>query len=386
MEAPVTAAGAGTGPRTSAPDGPLELAARFEKGIDLAKVRALVAEVREKGGLPAEEVTTLNLVSIHFSQGGYERNRASMEAASALHPARLISLIAEPKKEPAAVVARVAMVRPRGSAHALERIVLTATGAAVRYLESAVTGLLAPEVPLVVLWGGRPEGALLEHAADSADRLIIDSGTRPLATLGTVARLLRRGAPVGDLAWARIFPWQALAADLLDLPNLREHRAHLQGARVTTVGAPGPEAALLAGWFASRVPKAKVEIVAGHAGAAVATAAEARASEPAQRGDEAALPRSEPVCEGDVQELRFEAPPAVFTLRRDKGILVAQVDGDDDGAVLHRVRLPPDAPGRLLALELKLLAGQDEIYVAAVEQAARLLALPAGTAAHPERP
>ncbi len=364
METSVTAAGTGAAARTGAAEGALELTARFDKGIDLMKVRAMLAEVREKAGLPLEDVTTLNLIGIHFSQGAYERNRASMEAASALHPARLISLIAEPKKEPAAVVARVSMVRPRGSALALGRIVLTATGTAVRHLESALTGLLMPEVPLVVVWSGRSEGALLQHAAESADRLIIDSGTRPVAALGAVAQLLRRGAPVGDLAWARIFPWQALAADLLDLPNLREHRGHLQSARVTSLGAPGPEAALLAGWFASRVPKAKVELVAGPA----------------------ASPQSDFLCPGDVQDLRFEAPPAVFTLRRDKGILVAQVKGDDDGVVLHRVRLPPDAPGRLLALELKLLAGQDGLYVAAVEQAARLVAHAGGPAAQVELP
>lgn len=338
--------------------GPLELTARFDQGIDLAKVRALLAQVREKAGLPSEGVTTMNLVGIHFSQGAYERNRAAMEAASALHPARLIALIAEPKAALDAVVARVSTVRPRQSPLALERIVLTATGKAVRHLESALTGLLVPEVPLVAVWGGRPEGDLLEHAAESADRLIIDSGTRPLLALEDVARLLRRGAPVGDLAWARISPWQALAAEVLDLPGLRQHRGRLQSARVTTLGAPGAEAALLAGWFAARVPKAKVELVEGPAG----------------------------FDAGDVQELRFEAPPAVFTLRRDKGILVAEVAGDDDGSVLHRVRLPPAEPGRLLAMELKLLEGHDELYAAAVEKAVRFAAWTSGLAVQGARP
>ncbi|GAC1596077.1 MAG: glucose-6-phosphate dehydrogenase assembly protein OpcA [Myxococcales bacterium] len=339
--------------------GPLELTARFDQGIDLAKIRALLAEVRERGGLPVEGVHTLNLVGIHFSQGAYERNQPAMEAASALHPARLIALIAEPRAAADAVVARVSTVRPPGSPLALERIVLTATGKGVRHLESALTGLLVPEVPLVAVWGGRPEGDLLRHAADAADRLIIDSGTRPLSALEDVARLLRGGAPVGDLAWARISPWQALAAEVLDLPSLREHRGRLQSARVTTLGAPGAEAALLAGWFAARVPKAAVELVSG--------------------------PSGDPPSAGDVQELRFEAPPAVFTLRRDKGILVAEVHGDDDGAVLHRVRLPPAQPGRLLAMELKLLEGRDEIYAASVEKAARFAAWASGLAGRDAR-
>ncbi len=62
-----------------------------------------------------------------------------------------------------------------------------------------------------------------------------------------------------------------------------------------------------------------------------------------------------------------------FTLRREKALLVADVRGDDDGEIVNRVRLPPEAPGRLLGLELKLLAGQDELYAAAVQAAVKLL-------------
>src|SRR5260370_8620996 len=127
----------------------------------------------------------------------------------------------------------------------MERIVLAATGRAVRHLESAMMGLLLPELPMVVVWGGRPQGDLLQRAVESADRIIIDSGARPPTYLAETARLLARGAPIGDLAWARIFPWQALAAEILDLPNLREHRANLKKARVVCARAVGAEGPLL---------------------------------------------------------------------------------------------------------------------------------------------
>ena len=68
------------------------------------------------------------------------------------------------------------------------------------------------------------------------------------------------------------------------------------------------------------------------------------------------------------------APPVTFALQRDKAILAAEVRGDDDGEIIHRVRLPPEAPGRLLAVELKLLSGQDSLYAAAVQRGAALLA------------
>jgi len=40
---------------------------------------------------------------------------------------------------------------------------------------------------------------------------------------------------------------------------------------------------------------------------------------------------------------------------------------------VSRVRLPPEAPGRLLSLELKLLSGVDERYAAAMQAGVRLL-------------
>ena len=76
---------------------------------------------------------------------------------------------------------------------------------------------------------------------------------------------------------------------------------------------------------------------------------------------------------GHVALFEFEAPPATFTLRRDKGLLFAEVKGDDDGYIAHRMRLPPDTPGRLLGLELKLLTGVDDLYAQAVQEAVKLL-------------
>ena len=88
----------------------------------------------------------------------------------------------------------------------------------------------------------------------------------------------------------------------------------------------------------------------------------------------AGWPAPAPLGKGHIAAFEFTAPPVTFALRREKAILAAQVRGDDDGEVVHRVRLPPEAPGRLLAVELKVLSGQDELYAAAVQRAAALLA------------
>jgi glucose-6-phosphate dehydrogenase assembly protein OpcA len=337
----------------------------FEMGIDLGKLRQMLQQARERrAGKDADErVCTLNLVAVYFSEESYEKGKAALEAAGTVHPARLLVLVSEPKKPGDRVRGQVSVVRV-GTSIALERIVLKASGTAVRHLESALLGLLVPELPLVFVWGGRPEGALFDHVIENGDRVIIDSGSRPLSALVQVAKRVAKGAPIGDLAWVRLFPWQATAAEMLDLPNLREHRARLQSARVTTAGLPSAEGALLAGWFASRVRHAKVELVEGPSLAPDQAA-------PAEGARVIPLLHA-PVREGMVTSFTFEAPPATFHIRRERGILVAEVRGDDDGEVTHRVRLPGETPGRLLGLELKLLSGVDPLYADALQASMRL--------------
>ena len=338
-----------------------ELTARFEQGVDLGKIKQLLAQSRERTGQSQETVCTLNLVAIYFNAAQYERARDALEAAGMLHPCRLLVLIADETIAADEVTARISAVRQAG-AISLERIVLTATGKSVRLLESAMMGLLLPELPMVVVWGGRPEGDLLHRAVETADRIIIDSGARSPTYLPETAALVAQGAPIGDLAWARIFPWQGLAADVFDLPNLREHRGNIEKARIVCAGAIGAEGFLLAGWLASRIPRLQVS---------VGCQGDTDFDEETTRTT--AIPRAAPVALGHVALLELSAPPATFSFRREKGILIAEVKDDDDGAVVHRVRLPAETPGRLLGLELKLLTGRDELYAQAVQAGAKLL-------------
>jgi glucose-6-phosphate dehydrogenase assembly protein OpcA len=346
-------------PAGQAPRDRDELVIRFEQGIDLPRIKQLLTTARERGGQSQETVCTLNLVAIYFTAAQYERAREALEAAGTLHPCRLVVLVADTTVATESITARVSVVRQLG-AISMERVVLTATGRAVRHLESAMLGLLVPELPMVVVWGGRPMGDLLQRAVESADRIIIDSGARPPTYLAETAQLVARGAPIGDLAWARIFPWQSLAADVLDLPNLREHRGNIKQARVVCAGAIGAEGLLLAGWMVSRIKRIEASVTA-----------EGEAPDPGEENSN--ITGAAPVALGQVSLFQFVAPPAAFTFRREKGILVAEVKGDDDGYCVHRVRLPPVTPGRLLGLELKLLSGVDELYAASLQAAARLL-------------
>ncbi len=353
--------------QANAPD---ELTVRFDAGFDLGRISQLLTRARERGGPTPETVCTLNLVAIYFTAAQYERAREALEAAGSAHPCRLIALVGDPLVDADSLTARVSVVRTAG-AISMERVVLMATGKAVRHLESAMMGLLIPDLPLVVVWGGRPEGDLLQRAVESADRIITDSGARPPTYLAEQARLLAGGAPLGDLAWARIFPWQSLAAECLDLPNLREHRGKVKSARVVCAGALGAEGLLLAGWMASRIKRLGISVEIQGDAADFGSESTVTAGTPS--GISSAIPHVAPMGLGHVSLLEFQAPPAIFTLRRAKGLLIAEVKGDDDGEVVHRIRLPPESPGRLLGLELKLLAGVDELYAASVQAATKLL-------------
>jgi hypothetical protein len=339
-----------------------ELTLKFEGGFDLRRIERLLQQARERGGPTPESVGTLNLIAIFFNAGQYERARETLEVAGQIHPCRLVVVIGDPLIEQESLTASASVSRS-GGAITIERLVLSATGRAVRHLESAMMGLLRPDLPRVVFWGGRPHGDLMRRAVESADRIITDSGARPAAYLTELAKLLAKRAPIGDLAWARIFPWQALAADTLDLPNLREHRGNIRKARVVCAGAVGAEGLLLLGWMQSRIKRLQVEILA-----------EGESETEEEMVAASAPPRPAPMSLGQVKALEFEAPPATFSLRREKGILVGNVKGDDDGYCANRVRLPPETPGRLLALELKLLSGYDELYAQAAQAAAKLLA------------
>ncbi|HTO95742.1 MAG TPA: glucose-6-phosphate dehydrogenase assembly protein OpcA [Myxococcales bacterium] len=337
-----------------------ELTLSFDQAVDLRRIEAALHAARERGGPAPESVATLNLVAITFNAAQYERACPALEAAGTLHPCRLIALIADALIEHDSLSAAVSVIRS-GGAVTMERIVLSATGRAVRHLESAMMGLLRPDLPMVVVWGGRPLGDLLHRVVESADRIVTDSGARPPNYLAETADLLAKGAPIGDLAWARIFPWQSLAADTLDLPNLREHRGNIRNARVVCAGAVGAEGLLLLGWMQSRIKRLEVAI-------------EAQGAPDEDAGvPQGPIPRAAPMGLGHVRLLEFVAPPVTFTLHRESGLLLAEVKGDDDGYVAHRVRLPPELPGSLLALELKILAGRDELYAQSAQQAAKLL-------------
>lgn len=321
----------------------------FESGIDLAAVRAEIARARQAalaGMKGTVRACTLYLAGVFDSAAGAAAASAGLAQIANVHPARVVVLVSDAAAPGTGVRAEV-----RVEAHGAvtrEFVTITANGAATRHLRAALEGLAVAEMPFAVYWPGEPAGALFERALATADRVVLDSGRLgPARTaLRRLLPLLDDDAPLGDLAWARLAGWQGVAADVLDLPALREHRSRVRTAEIRHLaGACGVEAALLGGWLASRLRDVRVSFIEAPGEGAP----------------------------GALAGLTMTAPPATFRFQVEGGRVVADVEGDDDGPAHHAVRLPPSDLGHTLARELELFSGRDELYEAALRSAVSLV-------------
>lgn len=142
-----------------------------------------------------------------------------------------------------------------------ERVSLSATGQTCLRIPSILEALLAPEVPIVLVWLGRlhPHDAVFAQIAERADRVLIDSEFTSVQSLVGLAGFARAHAhiAVSDLAWTRIEPWQELLARFFDPPEHLPFASFIEKvtiAQASDAGAVvGSEAALLVGWLGTRL-------------------------------------------------------------------------------------------------------------------------------------
>lgn len=180
-----------------------------------------------------------------------------------LHPARLfrISPAPRPLRDPARLAARVTALchlREGGGGFVCsEQLVLEYTAETAPLVPSAVRSLLIGDlaVVLLVLTPG-PRPAWMEALAGMADIVLADSCVEeePSGIAAVWERTGRKGAPMHDLAWARLEPWRAALAGLFDLPDAAPALRFLHDLTIVHGGAAPPSPAwLLAGWMASRL-------------------------------------------------------------------------------------------------------------------------------------
>jgi len=189
---------------------------------------------------------------------------------SAERPSRVILMIADRESQESNLDAHVTSrcTIPDGMSKQVccEEVTITASGAQVNEMPSAVVPLLMPDLPVYLWWRAVPQlgDKVFNYLGEISDRVIIDSSTfaDPHADLVKLAGIIHSNptwTAFTDLNWARLTAWRALFAGFYDVA---EYRPILDQANLVEIEYAPPDqspaaiparAALLAGWLASRL-------------------------------------------------------------------------------------------------------------------------------------
>ena len=210
----------------------------------VSRVGKKLLELRDSGGVVAlGRVLTL---IIETEPQDLERAIAAANAASRLHPSRILVLVSRHESNDSKLDAQI---RVGGDAGASEVVVLNAFGKAASNAESLLTGLLLPDAPVVAWWPAEcSSNPSSTEVGEIASRRITDSANQPnpRAFLVELAKNYEPGD--GDMAWTRITLWRAQIAAALD-PHMGR-----KVTSVTVIGAANyPSADLLAMWLQQRL-------------------------------------------------------------------------------------------------------------------------------------
>jgi glucose-6-phosphate dehydrogenase assembly protein OpcA len=271
-----------------------------------------LVKLRDEGG-----AVTLGRVLTLIIRVGEDDLEEAVEAAndaSREHPCRVI--VVSPVGTQTTAPRLDAEIRVGGDAGASEVILLRPTGPMIDHLDTLVTPLLLPDVPIVVWW---PEDAPTDLAEDllgaMAHRRVTDS-TKEKDGEAMLRRLAAKHEPGDtDLAWARVTLWRGLIAAALDQPPYETVT------QVTIEGETGHTSIdLLAAWLRLRL-RCPVEVV--------------------RRPDDDAITRV---------SLGRKSGPIVFSRPDGRVVTISQPDQPD-----RRVALPIRLLNEALAEELRRL-------------------------------
>ncbi len=223
------------------------------------------------GGIGSvSRVCLSNVIFCLPNRGAWETAQANLPAIVRRYPSRIIVLSrpserAESEEAAASISALCSVPEPGGVPVCCEEIMLEAPP---RDLESLVTPLLVPDVPIaiVALFPGCEE--LIAPFLRIAERLIVDTRRDAGETLQFLSSFLeRRSLSVRDLAWEATLPWRRVLADLFDEPEVAAIGRSLRRLEILYLRELDQEsraqggtcrsglvtAALLGGWLVSRL-------------------------------------------------------------------------------------------------------------------------------------
>jgi glucose-6-phosphate dehydrogenase assembly protein OpcA len=223
----------------------------------------------EHGGVTrASMFNLLVYVSSRTEAGKLDEMLTDITAA---RPCRAILIVADGETPEEMLTAQVTSrcTLPSASSKQVccEQVTITAGGAQVDEVPSAIAPLLLSDLPVYLWWHAVPrlaDKSMFRRLVDLSDRVVIDSAHfhDPEADLARMAAVLTetpRWTALSDLNWARLTAWRALLAGFYDIAEYRPLLNQLK--RVTIRYAPPAtdsavipaRALLLGGWLASRL-------------------------------------------------------------------------------------------------------------------------------------
>jgi glucose-6-phosphate dehydrogenase assembly protein OpcA len=248
----------------------LEKAVTFRASISPPRsttIAAIEKQLREiwtqaPGESTQTRACTMNLVVV-ASRDVADRYLPVIDEVVLSTPARAILVALEPDSNASVLEGDVSAIHGFGeNASASERVRLFASGAVCARVGSAVEALLVPEIPTALVWLARVhvDDPVFSSLADDAHRVILDTEYTSLASLLQLSRWARGASNrpnIADLAWTRLAPWQEMCARFFDDPKLTGHAKKIQKLVIRQASDAGTklgsEAALLLGWFATRL-------------------------------------------------------------------------------------------------------------------------------------
>lgn len=225
-------------------------------------------KIREESGVIAlSRVLTL----VISTQSGFEEEAVqAANVASREHPCRIIVLVRGDKFGETKLDAQI---RVGGDAGASEVILLYGSGRLAEESESAISGLLLPDSPIVVWWPHEaPTKVAYSELGRIAHRRITDAGNArdTLEALENLSNYYQAGDT--DLAWTRTTSWRIQLAAIFDQldPSTVEH--------ITVAGATdSPSTVLLAAWL-TRALKTPITINSAPRGSGIVAVRFSRAN------------------------------------------------------------------------------------------------------------
>lgn len=221
-------------------------------------------EMLRRSGEEAREVrlSVLNLVAACVDNESADIASQTVALIAENHPARALIVVAD-RNATEGIEADVSLqcALTRHGQICAEEVRLTVGGRAALHLDSIVSPLLVPDVPVFLWLVGAPpmEQAFGVDAIAISDRIIIDTGAYedPAETIAMVSAAVDANSgrlQLADLAWARLRRWRELVAQAFDGAEMHALLNHITAVEIESSGQSVSAAAwLLAGWMAAQL-------------------------------------------------------------------------------------------------------------------------------------